>query len=62
MEGAYELELHCHNCGDARMYAIEKGLRVPQVECENCGVKQLKRVAWIDRKKDEDDDEDDLSE
>jgi len=61
MEGAYELELHCHNCGDARMYAIEKGMRVPQVPCDNCGVKQLKRVAWIDRKKDDDDDEEDLS-
>lgn len=60
MENAYELELHCHNCGDARMYAIEKGLRVPQIECENCGVKALKRVAWIDRKKD--DDEEDLPE
>ena len=54
----YQLELHCHNCGDARTYELEKGMRVVSTPCENCGVRQLKRVAWIDRKKD--DDEEDL--
>lgn len=63
MDNAYTLSLHCHNCGDVADYTIEKGMRVVTVPCENCGVKQLKRVEYyvqkdIDRKKDEDDDDD----
>ena len=54
----YALELHCHNCGDCRFYEIEKGIRVPSIECENCGVRQLKRVEYIHRTKEEDDEED----
>ena len=60
MEGTYTVELHCHNCGDCRFYELDKGIRVVTAECANCGVKQLKRVAWIDRKKEEDDDAEDL--
>ncbi len=51
--GTYTVELHCHNCGDARFYELDKGTRVVSAPCEHCGVKQLKRVAWIDRKIDD---------
>ena len=46
MEGTYTLDLHCHNCGDVRRYEIDKGMRVVTIPCENCGVKQLKRVEY----------------
>lgn len=59
MDNTYQIELHCHNCHDAREYIIEKGMRVPSVPCENCGIKSLKPVAWIDRKKPDEDDFDD---
>lgn len=49
--GSYTLRLHCHNCGDVADYAIEKGMRVVSVPCENCGVKQLKRLEHMDAKK-----------
>lgn len=45
-EGTYTLRLHCHNCGDVADYTIEKGMRVVSVPCDNCGVKQLKRVEY----------------
>lgn len=44
--GSYMLRLHCHNCGNVDDYEIEKGMRVVSVPCENCGVKQLKRVEY----------------
>ena len=46
MVGSYELRLQCHNCGDVADYEIEKGIRVPSVECQNCGVRQLKRLEY----------------
>lgn len=46
MVGTYTLRLHCHNCGDVADYEIEKGMRVPSVPCDNCGVMQLKRVEY----------------
>lgn len=46
--GSYTLRLHCHNCGAVDDYEIEKGMRVVTVPCENCGVKQLKRLEWMD--------------
>lgn len=61
-EGVYELRLQCHNCGDVDDYAIEKGMRVPSVPCENCGVKQLKRLEYMDAKKIEDKLKDELRE
>lgn len=44
--GTYTLDLHCHNCGDVRAYEIDKGERIVSAPCENCGVKQLKRVEY----------------
>lgn len=51
MDQSYSLRLHCHNCGDVADYTIEKGMRVVSVPCENCGVKQLKRVEYAVTKK-----------
>lgn len=51
MNNSYSLRLHCHNCGAVDDYNIEKGMRVVSVPCENCGVKQLKRVEYAVTKK-----------
>lgn len=47
----YSLDLHCHNCGEVREYTLQKGVRVAQADCENCGIKQLKRVEYAVAKK-----------
>lgn len=71
MEGEYTLGLHCQNCGDLAQYTIPKGTRVSSVECDNCGLKSLRREAWVNKKirgqylssgleDKEDDDEEDL--
>lgn len=58
----YSLDLHCHNCGDVREYELEKGVRVVSAPCENCGVKQLKRVEYAVTKRIEDRLKDELRE
>lgn len=50
MEGEYEVRLHCHNCGVVNDYIIPKGQRIVTVPCENCGVKQLKRLEYFTAK------------
>ena len=45
-DGTYTVRLHCHNCGVVLDYELDKGMRVVSVPCENCGVKQLKRVEY----------------
>lgn len=62
MEGSYTLRLHCHNCGDVADYEIEKGMRVVTTPCDNCGVRQLKRVEYAVTKKVEDAIKDELRE
>lgn len=62
MDNSYSLRLHCHNCGDVEDYEIEKGMRVVSVPCENCGVKQLKRVEYAVTKRVEEAIKDELRE
>ena len=62
MEGEYEVRLHCHNCGVVQDYMIPKGTRVVTVACDNCGVKQLKRVEYAVTKKVEEAMKDELRE
>lgn len=51
MDNTYKIRLHCHNCGDVADYELEKGMRVVTTPCENCGVRQLKRVEYAVTKK-----------
>lgn len=62
MEGEYEVRLHCHNCGVVKDYLIPKGTRVVTVPCDNCGVKQLKRLEYFTAKSIEDKVKDELRE
>lgn len=62
MEGEYEVRLHCHNCGVVEDYMIPKGTRVVTVACDNCGVKQLKRLDYFTAKSIEDKVKDELRE
>ena len=48
--GSYEVDLHCNNCGEVQLYMLDKGMRVTSTDCDNCGVKMLKRVDYYTRK------------
>lgn len=70
MDGTYEINLHCNNCGDVKLYEVEKGVRVSSIECENCGLKSMVRETYanyrnassfIRRQRTDDLDEEDLS-